>query len=87
VVITHDEYEQYFIAIEQKLYFESTDLATAVFFLLGCHYVLNLSYHQKLADLLRFYQEKVAGIASAQGKNGNLKLPLPTSLESQKNIF
>jgi len=67
VVITHDDYEQYFIAIEQKLYFESTDLATAVFFLLGCHYVLNLSYHQKLADLLRFYQEKIAGIASAQG--------------------
>jgi len=64
VVITHDEYEQYFIAIEQKLYFESTDLATAVFFLLGCHYVLNLSYHQKLA---KFYQEKVAGITSAQG--------------------
>ena len=63
----HDEFDQYFVAIEQKLYFECTDLATAVFHLLGCHYILNLSYDQKLSDFLRFFQEKVAGIPSPQG--------------------
>lgn len=67
VVINYDEYDQYFVAIEQKLYFECTELATALFHLLGCHYILNLSYHPKLSDLLKFFQEKIAGIASSQG--------------------
>jgi len=67
VVIAHEDYSQYYVAIERKLYFESTDLASALFYLLGSHYVLNLSYHQKLNDILRFMQEKVAGIPSAQG--------------------
>ena len=71
VVINHDGYDQYFVAIEQKLYFECTELATALFHLLGCHYILNLSYHPKLSDLLRFFQEKIAGIASSQGTSGN----------------
>ena len=31
------------------------------------HYVLNLSYHPKLNDILRFVQEKVDGIPSAKG--------------------
>ena len=44
---------------------ESMDLATALFHLFGCHYILNLSYHQKLTDLMTFLQEKVAQISSA----------------------
>jgi len=55
------------VAIEQKLYLDCKDLETAMFHLLGCHYTLNLSYHQKLSDFLRFFQEKVAGITSPQG--------------------
>ena len=39
-------------------------MATAVFFLLAIHYIFNLSYHSKVADVLRFIQEKVAGIPS-----------------------
>jgi len=67
VVFNHDEFDQYFVAIERKLYFECTDLANAMFHLLGCHYTLNLSYHLKLSDFLRFIQEKVAGIPSQEG--------------------
>lgn len=43
---------------------ESTDIATAVFLLLGSHYVFNLSYHAKVFEVLRFLQEKVGGIPS-----------------------
>ena len=64
VMITHNEYEQYFIEIEQKLYMECTDVATALFNLLGCHYMLNLSYNKKLADVMGFIQEKIAQIPS-----------------------
>ena len=67
VVFNHDKFDQYFVAIERKLYFECKDLATAMFHLLGCHYTLNLSYHQKLSDFLRFFQEKIAGIDSLPG--------------------
>ena len=64
VVFTHDEYDQYFVAVEWKLCMECIDLATALFHLLGCHYILNLRYHQKLSNMMRFIQEKVAGIPS-----------------------
>lgn len=65
VIFNHDEYDQYFISIEQKLYLECKDVATAIFHQLGCHYVLNLSYHQKLSDLMRFIQEKIARVSSS----------------------
>jgi len=65
VMINHDDYDQHFIAIERKLYMESTDLATALFHLVGCHYIFNLDYHQKLTDLMLFLQEKVVQIPSA----------------------
>lgn len=42
-------------------------MATAIFHLLGSHYILNLSYHSKLNDLMRFIQEKVAYIPSSHG--------------------
>ena len=44
---------------------ECADLASALFLLLGSHYILNLSYHQKIHDIMMFFQEKVAGIPSA----------------------
>ena len=66
VIVSHDEYDQYFISIEQKLSMESTDLATAIFNLLGCHYIFNLSYLTKLTDMMRFIQEKVAQISSTR---------------------
>ena len=61
IAITHDDYNQYFIAVEKGMYMESMDIATAVFLLLGSHYVFNLSYHAKV---WRFLQEKVGGIPS-----------------------
>ena len=64
IAITHDDYNQYFIAVEKGMYMESTDIATAVFLLLGSHYVFNLSYHVKVFEVLRFLQEKVGGIPS-----------------------
>ena len=42
-------------------------MATAIFHLLGSHYILNLSYHPKLNDLLIFIQEKIAHIPSSHG--------------------
>ena len=43
---------------------ECTDFAMAMFLMLGSHYIFNLSYHPRIYDLLRFIQEKVAGIPS-----------------------
>jgi len=40
---------------------ECTDVVTA---LLGCHYILNLSYNKKLAYVMRIIQEKIAQISS-----------------------
>lgn len=65
VVFNHDEFDQFFVSIERKLFMECADLASALFLLLGSHYILNLSYHQKLHDMMTFLQEKVAGISSA----------------------
>lgn len=59
VVIQHDEYEQYFIAVEQCLMMETTDAATAIFLMLGSHYIFNLNYHPKFNDAMTFIQEKL----------------------------
>ena len=64
VVIQQDEYEQYFVAVKQRIMMDTTDVATAVFLMLGSHYIFNLNYHQKVNDLMTFIQEKVAGIPS-----------------------
>jgi len=64
VVIQRDEFEQYFIVVEQTLIMEITDIATAIFLMLGSHYIFNLNYHPKINDLMTFLQEKVAKIPS-----------------------
>ena len=64
VVIQQDDYDQYFLAIEQTLMLESRDVAAALFLLLASHYVFNLSYHSKCSDLMTFVQEKIAKIPS-----------------------
>jgi len=69
VVFNHDEFDQFFIAIEQKLLMECSDLATALYLLLGSHYILNLSYHPKLHDTIMFFQEKVAKITTSSSKS------------------
>lgn len=68
MVIVHDDYNQYYVAVEQQLCMESTDVTTAVFFLLGSHYIFNLSYHPKVYEVLHFIQEKIAGIPSGENK-------------------
>ena len=64
MAIDHDEYVQYYIALEQTLILESTDITTALFLLLAAHYIFNLSNHTKVHELLRFLQEKAAEIPS-----------------------
>ena len=64
VVVTKDEYCQYFIAIEQMMMLECNNVMTALFLLLASHYVFNLSYHHKVMDFFLFLQERVAGITS-----------------------
>lgn len=76
VVIQHDEYEQYFIAIEQTLMMQTTDMATAMFLMFGSHYIFNLHYHPKINDLMTFVQEKVAKIPS----EGYHKLTSPVAI-------
>ena len=65
----HDDYNQYKIAIEQVLCMESTNVATALFHLVASHYVFNLSYHDKIQEVLCFIQEKVTGITQEGGIN------------------
>lgn len=57
---------------------ECTDFAMAMFLMLGSHYIFNLSYHPRIYDLLRFIQEKVAGIPS-DDKGKKMKSPLAAS--------
>ena len=40
------------------------DIATALFLLIGSHYIFNLSYHTKVQEVMRFLQEKVMRISS-----------------------
>ena len=43
---------QYFVAVEQQLMIETTNLMAAIFFCIGGHYVIfNLSYHPKCSDV------------------------------------
>ena len=74
----HDEYMQYFIALEQSLIMECRDIVTALFLLLAAHYIFNLSYHAKVNELMRFLQEKVAGIQSDEAAK-KIKSPVATS--------
>ena len=60
----HDDYNQYYIAVERECYMETTDVASALFCLIASHYVFNLSYHPKFFEILRFIQEKVLDIPS-----------------------
>jgi len=78
VAFNHDEYDQFFITIEQKLYMECTDLTMAVFLQLTSHYIFNLSYHPQVYDLLRFLQERVANIPS-DDKGKKIKSPVAAS--------
>lgn len=79
VVIRHEEYDQYFIAIEQQLCMESADLSMALYLLLAAHYIFNLSYHSKITDLMKFLQEKVARINSGAKGVKKLKSPVATA--------
>ena len=64
IAIIHDDYNQYYIAVEKNLCMECTDIASALFFLIACHYIFNLSYHSKVYDVLRFIQEKILKVPS-----------------------
>ena len=86
VVVQQDEYDQYFLAIEQSLIMESRDVAGAVFFLLASHYVFNLSYHSKCADLLTFLQERVAKIPSFEASRKKRKEKSPVALSHVNGI-
>ena len=66
--IEKDEYYQYRISIESHLVLETTEFETALFVLLGSHYVLNLSYHEKAVEFFLFVQEKIAKISSDDKK-------------------
>jgi hypothetical protein len=63
-----DMLPQYFIAIEQCLMLESSNLIAGVFFLLGAHYIFNVMYHPKAKDVLTFLQEKVLHLPSKLSK-------------------
>ena len=71
----HDEYIQYFIALEQTLILECKDIVTVLFLLLAAHYIINLSYHAKVHKLL---QEKVAEFPSDEVTK-KIKSPIATS--------
>ena len=60
-----EDNRQCFIAVEQQLTVEVTNIVGAIFYLLATHYVFNVQYHAKAKDLLLFLQGKV------------LKLPCP----------
>ena len=50
---------QYFIAIEQTLMLENSNIFAAIFYLIAAHYIFNVQYHAKALPILLFLQEKV----------------------------
>ena len=63
-----DLLRQYFIAVEQHLVMESSNLVAAGFYLLSAHYIFNVQYHPKAKELLSFLQEKVLCLSSSKYK-------------------
>lgn len=78
VAIVHDDYNQYYVAVERNLCMECTDIPSALFFLIATHYIFNLSYHTKVHEVLRFIQEKILNIQS-DGRNKSSKSPVAVS--------
>ena len=62
---------QYFIAVEQELMLESSNLPTAIFLCLTAHFIFNLNYHRKTCEFWFFIQEKVAGVQSKAAMRHN----------------
>lgn len=73
MVIQHDDYDQYFIAVEQTLMMETTDVATVIFLMLGSHYIFNLNYHPKVNDISsgKSGQNPIRRISHAYGSSGH----------------
>ena len=60
---------QYFIAVEQVLVLESSNIVAAVFHLMAAHYLYNVQYQAKAKELYIFLQEKVLHLpSSSRGK-------------------
>jgi len=74
VVIVHDDYNQYYIAVEKACFMETTDAASALFCLVASHYVFNLSYYSKVFEMLHFIQEKTLDIESDFKREGSPSL-------------
>lgn len=64
----NDLLQQYFIAVEQHLVMESSNLVAVIFYLLSAHYIFNVQYHPKAKELLSFLQEKVLCLSSSKYK-------------------
>ena len=60
-----DEATQYFVALEDELMLEASNVVSALFLCLVAHYIFNLKYHKKAAEILCFLQEKVAQLPSS----------------------
>ena len=78
MAFSHDDYDQFFVAVKQKLYMECADLAMVIYLVLGAHYIFNLSYHSWVYDLMRFIQERIADIPS-DDKGKKSRSPVATS--------
>ena len=63
---------------------ESTDVATAVFNLIASHYVFNLSYHDKIHEMLHLVQEKWMDIQS--NEKGKSKSPVSLSISTESQV-
>ena len=85
----------YYIAIEQELIVECSNLTKALFCLLAVHYVFDLTYHERVKDFFLFLQEKVMEISSegyggSSGTKGSKKksasyLSTTSGIECYKN--
>ena len=75
IVFERDEYNQYFISVEQTITLECTDICTVICLLIASHCLFNLSYHSKVGDILTFLQEKVICIPTeiVGGSKGKTK--------------
>ena len=85
----------YYIAIEQELVVECSNLTKALFCLLAVHYVFDLTYHDRVKDFFLFLQEKVMEISSegysgSSGKGSKKKsasyLSTTSGIECYKNM-
>ena len=71
---------QFFVAVEQSVMLECSNIFATIFYLIAAHYMFNIEYHAKVNYPLLFLQENVLGLPSKSIKHTPTALSHFTSI-------